>query len=75
MAGPYKEVSLNMRGGKKKVANRWYWVDDGAYIFPAMYDPGAEGGWRNNDTWQDFDGEVKRWVIIPGPVWESPKRA
>ena len=63
------------------IENRWYWVrfrasdtyvdplEDGPCgdWFPAIYSPGAAGGWTNGDTWEDFDRKVIEWRLIPLP--------
>jgi hypothetical protein len=64
------------------IEGRWYWVRlrkthpdplddfykdscDGWDV--AKYDPKAAGGWRNDDTWEDFDKQVYCWRLIPLP--------
>jgi hypothetical protein len=49
------------------IEDRWYWVHDTEDWFPAIYSPGAAGGWTNGDTWEDFDREVIEWRLIPLP--------
>lgn len=46
---------------------RWYWVTDGASVWPAMRDSQAAGGWTNQDTWEDFDGRVTACRLIEEP--------
>lgn len=44
------------------VRGDWYWVShDGATWWPAKHDPSRVGGWSNDDTWEDFEREVKHW--------------
>jgi hypothetical protein len=47
------------------VEGEWYWVrtKDGAE-FPARRRSSAAGGWSNDDTWEDFDRQVKWWSPI-----------
>lgn len=51
------------------IDGRWYWVSsDEKEWWPAKRDTARAGGWTNDDTWEDFDGEVKHWrVILPPP--------
>ena len=40
----------------------WYWVRfrGEKEWFLAKKDPRAAGGWTNEDTWEDFGGEVEK---------------
>lgn len=50
------------------IEGRWYWVrfksDD---WFPAKHADWANGGWCNEDFWEDWDNEVIDWRLIPLP--------
>ena len=54
-----------------KIVGRWYWVTRGAkgddIWFPAIHSDSAVGGWSNEDCWEDWNGEVINWVLIPLP--------
>jgi hypothetical protein len=46
----------------------WYWVSkDNRNWFIAQYDKDAVGGWKNSDTWEDWDKEIIAWIHIPHP--------
>ena len=49
------------------IVGRWHWVTDGSSWWPAKRVQGACGGWSNCDTWEDFEGCVKRWKLITLP--------
>jgi hypothetical protein len=50
------------------IPGRWYWVSeaDGSW-HPALHNPMSAGGWTNEDTWEDFDGAIIQWRLIPLP--------
>jgi hypothetical protein len=55
---------------REPMQDRWHWVrNDGGDWFPAVCEVGAAGGWTNQDTWEDWDGNVTEWKLIslPGP--------
>lgn len=53
---------------KRPPDETWCWVatDDGR-VFIAKASASYAGGWGNEDTWEDFDGEVVAWLPIPFP--------
>lgn len=57
---------------KELVEGRWYWVEvekDGEpHFFAARHDPKCANGWTNDDTWEDFDGQVIGWEHMPTPA-------
>jgi hypothetical protein len=49
--------------------NSWHWVSsDGQDWWPAKRLRGSVGGWSNEDTWEDFDKEVRFWKRIDPPT-------
>jgi hypothetical protein len=50
------------------IPGRWYWVSkaNGSW-HPALHNPMSAGGWTNEDTWEDFDGAIIQWRLIPLP--------
>jgi hypothetical protein len=48
---------------------KWCWVHGANFNgpFPAVRRRASAGGWHNEDTWEDWDGEVERWFPIPKP--------
>lgn len=61
----------NPSGPAKPENGKWHWVSsDGANWFPARRvesEEGAVGGWTNDDTWEDFDREIKYWIPLVDP--------
>ncbi len=50
----------------------WCWVRKrGEEWFPAERNEQCSGGWGNGDTWEDFDGEIEEWIVIPSPPEEK----
>lgn len=50
----------------------WHWVRvDGAEWWLAKRHSKSAGGWTNEDTWEDFNHEVKVWQPIAGPIVEA----
>jgi len=50
------------------IPERWYWVKEtDSDWYPAMHHPKCAGGWTDCDTWEDFDGDVVQWQLIPLP--------
>jgi hypothetical protein len=47
----------------------WCWVHGANFNgpFPAVRRRASAGGWHNEDTWEDWDGEVERWFPIAQP--------
>lgn len=47
----------------------WCWVHGAnfSWPFPAVRRRVAAGGWHNEDTWEDWDGEVERWFPMAKP--------
>jgi len=46
----------------------WYWVSGNKeHWFPAKYSHQYAGNWTNEDTWEDFDRNIKYWVEILPP--------
>lgn len=53
----------------KPICGRWYWVRCGETAwFPAKADLMSATGWTNEDTWEDFQGDVSEWQLIPLPA-------
>lgn len=46
------------------------WVSDGEHVWLARYEAWAAGGFTNDDTWEDFSGDVQWWR--PAEVPEPP---
>ena len=46
----------------------WCWVDGDRFNgpFPAVWSEWSSR-WTNEDTWEDFVGDVRRWCPIPKP--------
>lgn len=44
-------------------------------VFSATSSRNCAGGWTNEDTWEDFDGEVTHWMpaIVPAPPTKEPR--
>jgi hypothetical protein len=44
-------------------------------VFVAIADKHRAGGWTNEDTWEDFDGEVTHWqpAVAPAPPTREPR--
>lgn len=49
------------------IEGRWYWVCCKGEWFPAVYHKTAAGGWTNLDSWEDYDGDVQGFILIPLP--------
>lgn len=47
----------------------WCWVHGANFSgpIPAVRRRAASGGWHNEDTWEDWDGEVERWFPMAQP--------
>ena len=49
----------------------WYWVKSDKYEdedwYPARRDAKSANGWTNDDTWEDFEGEINQFIKIPTP--------
>jgi len=43
------------------------------HVFTAIASKGAAGGFRDQDTWEDFDGEIFAWKRIYEPSAVAPK--
>lgn len=48
----------------------WYWVTDGHFTWIAKRDELSAGGWTNEDTWEDFNGDVTGAELIQLASWE-----
>ena len=62
-------ATLEKIGGPVRIDGRWYWVTtDGANWTLAKHrEKGAANGWTNEDTWEDFNGDVIAWRAIEPP--------
>ncbi|NBS69214.1 hypothetical protein EBT31_09930 [bacterium] len=51
------------------IPGRWYWVKEAdSDWYPALHHPMCANGWTNCDTWEDWDGDVTEWHLIPLPA-------
>lgn len=46
----------------------WCWVSNGSSVWIAMRDSERYGGWTNQDTWEDFDDDVKLYIPLVKPT-------
>jgi hypothetical protein len=60
--------SLGWATSGQRVDGAWYWVTNGTDVWPAIAYKPAAGGWANEDTWEDFEGKVVAWQMIPVPA-------
>lgn len=50
-------------------AGIWCWIASTSGVLGiARADPGAVGGWSNEDTWEDFHHEVRAWWPVASPT-------
>ena len=51
-----------------RAVGAWYWVSDGETVWPAKYSYIAAGGWTNEDTWEDFNRDVRYFALADAPL-------
>ena len=49
----------------------WCWVTDGVDIWPAERRHSCAGGWGNQDTWEDWGGDVTHWIPLEKPAYDA----